>query len=294
MPRCQPGVRSSFRCSHPALPAAYTRAPPDADLAPHLAPRSAVDIEHLAEQGDEPPSELLTLVSVHAPWPHGHHLFAAQPPAPCRTPSRTVGIPITSHELHMHMHSSTGPPLALKPRLVASRAQATSGLEPKAALSRVLSLLDVHGLSMHRASVHTIAYGKDGAGDDVGDHGSSSSHNVTVLRTVIRPPPSAPPKISAQTREALRAGAARIKWLPERALNLAAAATNRALEDSPGSSALSLLEAEVGSTRAAARPSAAPGACTRGCPAHAPARGPHALRAHPHPSTRLARRSLSA
>ena len=113
---------------------------------------------------------------------------------------------------------------------------ATRGVTPRGVMRRVLPLLDMHDLSLHRAAVHTIA------------EPDESEERVTLLRTVVRPKRSrdpsaaqralaanAPPAEWERLIEAFRRDAQRCKWVPDRALELAAASGG----------AVQLLESEV-------------------------------------------------
>jgi len=105
---------------------------------------------------------------------------------------------------------------------------ASKGMSARAALRRVLALLDVHGLNLYRAAVNVIA-------DDTKSEGAAAADGgITLLRVVARPPPGLPSPSEASL-DALRRDALRSKWLPDRALELAAASKG----------AVSLLEAEV-------------------------------------------------
>ena len=75
---------------------------------------------------------------------------------------------------------------------------ALPGVEPRAALRRMLVLLDLHRLQLHLAQVDTV---DDPEGDGF----------VTLLRTVVQPEAGRPPLQTADWAE-LRRDACRLKW----------------------------------------------------------------------------------
>ena len=116
---------------------------------------------------------------------------------------------------------------------------ATHGMSARAALRRILALLDVHGLNLYRAAVTIIDdRPSDGACADAGEGGGGGGGSITLLRVLARPPVGIPAP-SDGALDALRRDALRSKWMPEMAFRLASTGTAIA----PGS--ISLLEAEV-------------------------------------------------
>ena len=117
---------------------------------------------------------------------------------------------------------------------------ATHGMSARAALRRILALLDVHGLNLYRAAV-TIIDDRPSDGtcvDAGGGGGGGGGGGITLLRVLTRPPVGLPTP-SDGALDALRRDALRSKWMPEMAFRLASTGTAIA----PGS--ISLLEAEV-------------------------------------------------
>ena len=84
---------------------------------------------------------------------------------------------------------------------------ALPGVEPRAALRRMLDLLELHRMQLQLAQVDTV---DDPEGDGY----------VTLLRTVIRPSPS-PSPLPEAVWENLKRDAARLKWVDDPALQLA-------------------------------------------------------------------------
>ena len=85
---------------------------------------------------------------------------------------------------------------------------ALPGVEPRAALRRMLDLLELHGMQLHLAQVDTV---DDPEGDGY----------VTLLRTVICPEAGRLDDICEADWEYLKRDACRLKWVDDPALKLA-------------------------------------------------------------------------